>query len=159
MEGSLTCKKGKPPGPFQRSRTMSVDYEAVESSYQRCLDHKDFFNTFYDLFLLLSEEIPPLFANTDFKRQQQIVRISVLMMIRLGEGRPETRQAIEKLGELHSRRDRNVRPELYQLYQQWVDTLCECVQRFDPQYSPLTATRAETARHHETRHGLMISMY
>ena len=112
---------------------MSVDYDAVEASYDRCLEDAGFFDTFYDLFLVKSEEIPPLFANTDFRKQKQVVRLSVRMMIRLGEGRPETVHAIEKLGELHSSRDHNVRPELYQL---WLDTLCECVKRSDPEYTP-----------------------
>ena len=112
---------------------MSVDYEAVESSYDRCLNDAGFFDTFYELFLVKSEEIPPLFANTDFEKQKQMIRLSVRMMIRLGEGRPETRQAIEKLGELHSSRNLNIRLELYQL---WLDVLCECVERYDPDYTP-----------------------
>lgn len=112
---------------------MSVDYEAVEASYDRCLNDTGFFDTFYDLFLVKSEEIPPLFANTDFSKQKQMVRLSVRMMIRLGEGRTETRQAIEKLGEEHSSRDLNIHLELYQL---WLDALCECVERHDPEYTP-----------------------
>jgi len=111
---------------------MSVDYQAVQASYHRCFDDPGFFDTFYDLFLVKSAEIPPLFANTDFEKQKQVVRVSVLMMIRLGDDRPETQQAIEKLGESHSSRGHNIRPELYEL---WLDTLCECVSRYDPQHS------------------------
>lgn len=112
---------------------MSVDYEAVQASYDRCLQDETFFDTFYDLFLKKSEEIPPMFANTDFRKQKQMVRISVRMMIRLGLGEPQTQQAIEKLGELHSSRDRDVRPELYEL---WLNALCESVKQHDPEYTP-----------------------
>ena len=133
---------------------MSVDYKAVEASYHRCVEEEKFFDTFYDLFLVKSEEIPPLFANTDFQKQKQVVRVSLLMMIRIGDGREETRVAMEKLGELHSRRDRDIRPELYQL---WLDTLCECVKQYDPEYSP----ELEQKWRDTMKPGidLMISMY
>ena len=133
---------------------MSVDYEAVHASYNRCFDDPGFFDTFYDLFLVKSEEIPPLFANTDFAKQKQVVRVSVLMMIRLGDDRPETQQAVENLGESHSSRGHNIRPELYEL---WLDTLCECVKRYDPEYSP----ELEQKWRDTMKPGidLMISMY
>jgi hypothetical protein len=46
---------------------MSVDYATVEASYDRCLENDGFYDTFYEKFLAKSEEIPPLFANTDFR--------------------------------------------------------------------------------------------
>jgi hemoglobin-like flavoprotein len=133
---------------------MSVDYEAVQASYHRCLDDAEFFDTFYDLFLVKSAEIPRLFANTDFEKQKQVVRVSVLMMIRLGDGRPEVREAIEKLGESHSSRDKNVPAELYSL---WLDTLCECVMRYDPEYSPELEQKWRDTMQPGIE--LMISMY
>ena len=133
---------------------MSVDYEAVEASYHRCVENPKFFDTFYDLFLVKSEEIPPLFAGTDWQKQKQVVRVSLLMLIRLGQGRPETREAMEKLGELHSSRDRNIRPELYDL---WLDSLCECVKQYDPEYtSELEQKWRDTMK---MGIDLMISMY
>ncbi len=112
---------------------MSVDYETVEASYDRCLEHDAFYDTFYEKFLAKSEEIPPMFANTDFRRQKQMIRMSVRMMVRLGAGEDGTKLAINKLGESHSRRHHNVRPELYEL---WLDALCESIAEYDPEYTP-----------------------
>ncbi len=111
---------------------MSTDYESVEASYNRCLEAGGFFNAFYDDFLLKSPDIPPMFKNTDFKKQKQMVRMSVRMMIRLGEGHPETVEAFKKLGERHSSRQLDIPREFYGL---WLDSLCECVKQFDPEYS------------------------
>lgn len=133
---------------------MSVDYEAVEASYERCFEDPGFFDTFYELFLVKSDQIPPLFANTDFEKQKQVVRVSVMMMIRLGKGRPETRHAVENLGESHSSRGHNIPADLYEL---WLDTLCECVKRYDPEYTP----ELEQKWRDTMKPGidLMISMY
>lgn len=111
---------------------MSVDYESVEASYDRCLANGEFYDTFYDTFLAKSDEIPPLFANTDFRRQKQMIRLSVRMLVRLGLGEPGTKIAIEKLAESHSRREHNIRAELYDL---WLDALCESIKKHDPEYS------------------------
>ena len=112
---------------------MSVDYETVEASYDRCLEDEEFFDTFYDIFLGKSDEIPPLFENTDFKKQKQMIRMSVRMLVRLGLGEPATVHAIQKLGELHSSREKNIRPSLYAL---WLDALCESIKSHDPEYTP-----------------------
>lgn len=133
---------------------MSVDYQAVQESYDRCLKDDTFFDTFYDLFLVKSPEIPPLFKDTDFRKQKQVVRVSVLMMIRLGLGEPQTREAIEKLGEIHSSRDRNIRPELYDL---WLNSLCESVKQHDPEYTPELEQQWRDTMQPGT--DLMISMF
>ncbi len=112
---------------------MSVDYAAVEASYDRCLANGEFYDTFYDTFLAKSEEIPPLFAKTDFRRQKQMIRLSVRMLVRLGLGEPGTKVAIEKLGETHSRPQHNIRAELYTY---WLDALCESIKKHDPEYTP-----------------------
>ncbi len=112
---------------------MTEDYKTVEASYDRCLENGEFFDTFYDTFFAKSEEIPPLFANTDFLKQKQVVRLSVRMLIRIGLGEEGTMVAINKLGESHSRKQHNIRPELYEL---WLDALCESVAKHDPEYSP-----------------------
>ena len=111
---------------------MSVDYETVEASYDRCLASEGFYDTFYDTFLAKSEEIPPMFADTDFLRQKQMIRMSVRMMVRLGSGEEGPKVAVRNLGESHSQERHNVRPELYEL---WLDALCESIAQHDPQYS------------------------
>ena len=112
---------------------MLADHAIVEASYDRCLENDGFYDTFYEKFLAKSEEIPPMFANTDFRKQKQMIRMSVRMLVRLGEGKDSTKLAISKLGESHSRRQHNVRPELYDL---WLDALCESIAQHDPEYTP-----------------------
>ncbi len=51
-------------------------YQAVSESLSRCGEADDFYDTFYDVFLAKSAEIPPLFANTVFTRQKQILYAS-----------------------------------------------------------------------------------
>ncbi len=112
---------------------MTVDYKTVEASYDRCLENDAFYDTFYDKFLAKSEEIPPLFAETDFRKQKQMIRMSVRMMVRLGAGEEGTKVAIRNLGESHSRRHHNIRAGLYDL---WLDALCESIAECDPEYTP-----------------------
>ena len=121
------------PKKFQENAKMSVDYVTVEASYDRCLEDDRFYDTFYDKFLAKSEEIPPLFATTDFRRQKQMIRMSVRMMVRLGAGEAGTKLAISKLGESHSRRQHNIPAHLYDL---WLDALCESIAQHDPDYTP-----------------------
>ena len=112
---------------------MPADYATVEASYDRCLENDGFFDTFYEKFLAKSDEIPPLFKDTDFRKQKQMIRMSVRMLVRLGAGEEPTKLAIRKLGESHSRRQHNIRPELYAL---WLDALCESIAQHDPKYTP-----------------------
>ncbi len=133
---------------------MSVDYATVEASYDRCLEDGDFFDTFYDKFLAKSEEIPPLFAETDFRKQKQMIRMSVRMLVRLGLGEDGTKLAINKLGESHSRRQHNIRPELYEL---WLDALCESIKQHDPQHTPQLEQQWQDTMHAGIE--MMVSMY
>ena len=133
---------------------MPADYATVEASYDRCLENEGFYDTFYEKFLAKLEEIPPLFANTDFRKQKQMIRMSVRMMVRLGAGEDGTKLAISKLGESHSRRQHNIRPELYDL---WLDALCESIAHHDPEYtSELEQKWRDTM---QAGIKMMISMY
>lgn len=111
---------------------METTFDEVLESYHRCERSPGFFDTFYEIFFAKSPEIPPKFADTDMKRQKQVVMASVLMVLRLESGDPVARSYVEELAEVHSRRQHNIRPELYEL---WLDALCETIQRHDPQYT------------------------
>lgn len=114
------------------SGALDETYDSVLASYHRCDDSGDFFDTFYEIFFAKSPEIPPKFANTDMEKQKQVVMASVLWVLRLRTGDPRARQEVEEIGRTHSRQGHNIRPELYDL---WLDALCESVQKHDPQYS------------------------
>ncbi len=107
-------------------------HDVVQTSFDRCLATGDFFQTFYDIFLATSPEITSKFAQTDFNKQKNLIKASVAMMIRLGTGNANARRILEKVGNTHSRQALDIRPEPYDL---WLDSLCEAIQRHDPDYS------------------------
>ena len=112
---------------------MNETFEEVVESYHRCEASGGLFDSFYNIFLAKSAEIPPKFAKTDMERQKQIVMASVLMVLRLANGDPVVRRYVEELAESHSRRGHNIRPDLYEL---WLDALCEAIQKHDPRCTP-----------------------
>jgi len=107
---------------------MDASFAQVSASYHRARETGQLFDTFYDLFLKKSPEIPPMFASTDFPHQKLMLRESILEMLsfaQTGSGREE----IERLGERH--RQLKVLSAHYGL---WLDALCEALSRHDPRF-------------------------
>ncbi len=107
-------------------------YQAVSESFSRCGEADDFYDTFYDVFLAKSAEIPPLFANTVFTRQKQILKATVNIMVRHRLDEEIAQRILGGVGDSHNRQGYNIRPELYTL---WLDSLCETVARHDPMHT------------------------
>jgi len=112
---------------------MKNTYDDVFDSYHRCEASGELFDSFYEIFFAKSAEVPPKFADTDMRRQKQDVMASVLMALRFATGDAVARQYVQQLGESHSRRRRDIRPQLYDL---WIDALCEAIKKHDPKYTP-----------------------
>jgi hemoglobin-like flavoprotein len=112
---------------------MSPLDESVIQSYYRVEDAGGFFDTFYAIFFAKSPEIPRKFAHTDMEKQKQVVMASLLSVLRLRTGDPQARRAVCEIGRTHSRQGHDIRPELYEL---WLDSLCEALRRHDPLYTP-----------------------
>jgi hemoglobin-like flavoprotein len=109
---------------------MDATFDQIVASYHRARNSGQFFDTFYDLFLAKSPEIPPMFARTDFPHQKLMLRESILEMLvfaQTGSGRNE----ILRLAERH--RQLQVKPIHYEL---WLDALCEALHQHDPEFSP-----------------------
>jgi hemoglobin-like flavoprotein len=107
---------------------MDASFDQLTASYHRARYSGQFFDTFYDLFLRKSPEIPPMFARTDFPHQRMLLRESILEMLMFantGSGRNE----IHRLAERHHRM--NVKPTHYEL---WLDALCEALAKHDPNF-------------------------
>jgi hemoglobin-like flavoprotein len=105
-------------------------FDQVVASYHRARASGELFDTFYNLFLAKSTEIPPMFASTDFQHQKLMLRESLLEMLvffQTQSGRDE----IERLAERHRRL--NVQRNLYCL---WLDSLCEALAQHDPEFTP-----------------------
>jgi hemoglobin-like flavoprotein len=108
---------------------MNTLFDQVVASYHRARQSGELFDTFYDLFLRKSPEIPPLFAHTDFRHQKLMLRESLLEML-LFVQTESNRMEIERLAERH--RQLNVKKAHYDL---WVDALCEALAKHDPRFS------------------------
>lgn len=108
------------------------DYEVVSASYARCLESGSFFDSFYATLLAKSPEIPPLFAKTDFEKQKRMVRKSIAYVLTYASGKEYGEEALEEIAEVHSSRQHSIAPTLYQL---WIDSFCETVKKFDPQWT------------------------
>ncbi len=107
-------------------------FDAVKNSCARCGESDGFYDTFYDVFLAKSPEIPPLFAKTDFKKQKQVLKATVALMVRHRLHEEQASVALEKVGNTHSRQGYNIRPDLYAL---WLDSLCETVKQHDSEFT------------------------
>jgi hemoglobin-like flavoprotein len=108
---------------------MDTALDAVIESYHRARESGQLFDTFYDLFLRKSPEIPPMFSRTDFHHQKLMVRESILEMLQYahsGFGYEEVR----RLGDRH--RQLQVKRQHYEL---WLDALCEALAQHDSGFS------------------------
>jgi len=113
--------------------TPSTD--VFRGSLKRCLAVPGFLDDFYDRFVGSSEEVREKFRGVDMKRQVRMLEDSlyvVAVAVQGAEGSP-ARGALPRLAERHSRRDLDIRPELYDL---WIDCLVEAARAHDPQFSP-----------------------
>ncbi len=105
---------------------------AVQASYDRCSVSDGFFDTFYDLFLAKSPEVAAKFAHTAFPKQKKILKASLFVLVRFGTCDDHPPKVIERIGESHSRQHLDIPPALYDL---WLDSLCEAIQKYDPEYT------------------------
>jgi len=104
-------------------------------SLRRCLAVPAFLEGFYDRFVGSSEEVREKFRGVDLKRQVRMLEDSlyvVAVAAQGAEGSP-ARGALPWLAERHSRRDLDIRPELYDL---WIACLVETARAHDPEFGP-----------------------
>lgn len=111
------------------------DLALFNDSLERCQGHHalDFLGRFYDLFMATSEEVREKFKDTDLVRQKRMLAMSLYDMIGAICGNDQATAALEKVALIHSRRDRDIRPEFYDA---WFDALLQAVRECDPDYTP-----------------------
>ncbi len=110
-----------------------MDPNAVSNSYGRCLRKSNFYDRFYEIFMATDPRIAPMFANTDFKKQKELIKQGVNMTLMFGVGNnPTAEHVIERISKSHSASELNVSPDLYRF---WLDSLMKTVAEFDPEFS------------------------
>ncbi len=111
------------------------DAELFNSSYERCQSKPGFLERFDEIFLGSSPEVAEKFRHTDFARQHKALKASLYTLMLVGSGKPEALQHLERLAQLHSRKQLNIRPELYDL---WLSGLLKAVGEFDRAFDEQT---------------------
>lgn len=105
--------------------------DLVFQSYGRCCRKDDFFVDFYDFFMASSEAIRARFANTDMPAQRHLLRNGVMQIILVARGMSDRK--LRDLGESHSRKRMDIKPEWYAL---WEEALLKTVRAHDPEWTP-----------------------
>jgi hypothetical protein len=126
----------------------------VRPSFHRCSEHgNDFFDKFYAT-LANRAPVGALFANTNMRTQNTLVRDGIDHLIAFAEGREGSRAELERLGQRHSRHELDVSPELYAA---WVEALVIAVAEYDSLHNP----DLDVAWRHVVAKGIdvMISYY
>jgi hemoglobin-like flavoprotein len=104
-------------------------------SLTRCLAAPAFLEGFYDRFVGSSDEVREKFRGVDLKRQVRMLQDSLYVSavaVQGEEGSP-ARGALPWLAARHSRKDLDIRPELYDL---WIACLIETARTHDAQFGP-----------------------
>jgi hemoglobin-like flavoprotein len=108
----------------------SVSASSVKDSFSRCCVNPKFLDRFYEIFLGSHPTIAPMFRNTDFARQKQLLRTGLTMVLMHATGNKVGTQGLDRIGQSHSRKGLNIDPALYP---NWVESLIKAVKECDPQ--------------------------
>ena len=152
--GPLRCRIEFFREPDVKSKTRipgAFADEAVRRSFERCENNGNFAETFYEIFLGSSREVARYFRGTDFDWQRKALRDSVHMMVTRDVAEPRMREMLESLGQAHGRAGRNIPPDLYEL---WLNSLCEAAKSLDPDWN----SRLERLWRVRMRPGMQITM-
>lgn len=113
---------------------MSLSEELSSTKYslmRALLENHDFFHEFYDTFFASSPQIPAMFANTDFRKQRELLRQGIELMIWFAEGDKSARERLLQIAVIHRRF--RLTAELYDF---WRDSLIKTLAKNDPEFNP-----------------------
>lgn len=107
--------------------------EVVKQSYGRACLAPHFIDRFYDIFLGSHSSIKPMFKNTDFAKQKQLLRTGIAMLLSHVEGKAAGTMTLNRIAESHSKKNLNIQPSLYQY---WIDSLVSAAKKCDAKWTP-----------------------
>ena len=113
---------------------MSLAEELSNTKYslmRALLENQDFFHEFYNTFFRSSPVIPEMFADTDFRKQRELLRQGIELMIWFADGDEAARERLLKIAVIH-KRFRLMR-EMYDL---WRTSLLQILAKNDPEFTP-----------------------
>ncbi|HEX9620089.1 MAG TPA: protein kinase [Polyangiaceae bacterium] len=118
---------------IRRLGAGAADTLAARESFRRCHAHQQFYSFLYDQLFDLCPEVRPLFANTNFRRQHDLLRHAILLLLVFPEQRGPEPTILTQVAERHSSRHLGVKPEHYAAF---VEALVASVEAFDPEFYP-----------------------
>lgn len=108
--------------------TLSA-HTIAQQSYARCLRTEAFFERFYEILLESHPAIPPMFADTYFPRQRQLLKHGLGLLMSYAN-KPDD-ELLERIAARHSQAAIDVAPDLYPSF---VDSLVQVVSERDPRF-------------------------
>lgn len=110
---------------------MSVAaHSTLKESFSRCCVSPAFLDRFYEIFLASHPAIAPMFRNTNFARQKQLLRTGLTMMVMHAEKNATGTQGLSRIADSHSSKHLNIEPSLYQY---WTESLLKAIKECDSQ--------------------------
>ncbi len=106
---------------------------AAKQSYERCCAAEHFFEDFYRNLFMRCPQAKPLFAHTDFERQNSLLRHAFGLLLIFPNQPAREPTILARVAERHSRRELGVDPSMYPPF---IDALIETVRDCDPQFTP-----------------------
>ena len=96
------------------------DYQALfDQSFDQIIfntnNSQQFFQRFYDHFIHSNTQVLEKFANTNMTRQATMLKMSFMTMLEYANTLEETPR-LRAIAEVHSRRQVDIKPELYDLW-------------------------------------------
>lgn len=123
-------------------------------SLHNCEKDENFLDRFYENFIATSPRVAEKFADTDFERQHEAMRLSLRMMAMASVGGDAADLYLEYIAKRHDRHHLNIEPELYEF---WLEALIDTAREFDDEFNE----EVEQAWRAVLRNGVdyMISRY
>lgn len=109
-------------------------HDLAQNSYARCLRASDFFADFYERLLASDPAVPPMFTETAFPRQHNLLRHGLGLLLSYGNRADDV--LLKRIAARHSESGIGVSPEMYGLF---VESLLETIERHDPRFTEETA--------------------
>lgn len=108
-------------------------YHHVSISFSRCCNTNGFFDSFYTILTGSHPDIAKMFAETDFTKQNELLRVGLELMLMFDHGGDAAKQVMAGIRESHGRHRLNVKPEFYDC---WVDSLMKACAKHDAEFTP-----------------------
>ena len=122
---SLVCRYFCHKGEF------SIE-DIFKHSLHKCEENEKFLARFYEHFLASSPRVGKKFADTNFERQKEALRLSLRMMAMASVESDAADLYLEYIAKRHDRHHLNIEPDLYDLWlEALIDTVRECDDEFD----------------------------